>query len=364
MEELDFSILDSVDKIGKNDWDDLFGDIPESYSFYKTLENSQLRGFSFFYLAVYQKKRVIFIAPLFSADFNIDIAVTGAASKIINFIRKVFPRFLIFKSIFCGSAFGEYSVLGVKKLTGLDGLLPALLKGIEGLAGREGSKFIIFKDFLKEDTLFLDALKNYGFSKIESFPAVSVELGFSSFEEYLKSLGRSTRKSLKKKLKLSSPEIEIKTTQDAKDYLDDIIALYENTYQVGKTRFEHLSRKFFEEASRQMHPHARFFLYFVNKKLAAFNLCFVYKDLLIDKFIGSDYDISKRHNLYFLSWAYNVRWCIDNRLRFYYPGQTDYGPKLNLGGKLIPLFAYAKHRNKALNFMLRMFIPLLKPKQR
>ena len=45
-------------------------------------------------------------------------------------------------------------------------------------------------------------------------------------------------------------------------------------------------------------------LYYVNGKLSAFNLCFVYNDLLIDKFIGFDYEIARQYSLYFVSWCY------------------------------------------------------------
>jgi len=41
-----------------------------------------------------------------------------------------------------------------------------------------------------------------------------------------------------------------------------------------------------------------------------------------------------------LSWANNIQWRIDNFLRHYHPGQTDYQLKIRPGGKLVALFAY------------------------
>ncbi len=58
----------------------------------------------------------MFIAPLFSADFNLDIAVEGLLVRIIKLMRKVFPRFLVLKTLFCGLPFGEYGVLGIRRV--------------------------------------------------------------------------------------------------------------------------------------------------------------------------------------------------------------------------------------------------------
>ncbi|MDD5108465.1 MAG: GNAT family N-acetyltransferase [Candidatus Omnitrophica bacterium] len=301
---------------------------------------------------------------MFNTDFNLDIAVEGLACKIIRFIRKVFPRFLVLKTIFCGSPFGEYGVLGIRDQAQVyPELITLLSDGLNDLTTKTGSRLVIFKDFLKQSNLFLDFLNRYEYSKIESFPAISLNLNFSSFEDYLKSLGRSTRKNLNKKLRqaYSLANIEVKVVQDVEGQIDQVVALYENTYQAGLTKFEHLNSRFFLQVSRYLYPHTRFFLYYVEGKLVAFNLCFVYSDLLIDKFIGFDYDISKRYNLYFVSWAYNIKWCIENSLHYYYPGQTDYEPKIRLGGNLIPLYAYLKHKNALFNFLIKLLIPFFKP---
>ena len=364
MPKINYKIFNNINKIGKKDWNALFGDIPESYAFYKTLENSELVGFKFFYLVIYRDSRIVLIAPLFSADFNLDISLEGPVSKMIKLIRRIFPRFLILKIIFCGSPFAEHGVLGINKddQNSFD-LVSVLLEGLNALAVKTGSTLVIFKDFLKQDVPFLGALRRYGYSKVESFPTVSIELNFASFEKYLQSLGKSTRKNLNKKLKqaYSRANIEVKVVQDAAGQIDRIVELYENTYRASVFKFEHLSRKFFLQVSRDLYPHTRFFLYYVDGKLAAFNLCLIYPDLLIDKYIGFDYDISNYYNLYFVSWAYNIKWCIENRLHHYVPGPSNYSPKIRMGGKLITLYAYLKHKNVFFNFLLKLLIPFLKP---
>ncbi|MDD5097477.1 MAG: GNAT family N-acetyltransferase [Candidatus Omnitrophica bacterium] len=364
MPKITYKLYDNINNIDKKAWDAVFGDIPESYPFYRALGNSELAEFDFYYLVIYRGDEIVLIAPLFSADFNLDIAVEGLLAKVIKLIRKIFPRFLILKTLFCGSPFGEYGVLGIKESFKSDPeLIPQLLTGIKNLALKLGTPLTIFKDFLKDSTFLLDALKCKGFTKVESFPNVLLDLNFPSFEAYLKSLGSSTRKNLNKKLKqaVSRGKIEVKVVQEIGSQIDQVIGLYENTYHGGATKFERLTKKFFLQVSDDLSEHTRFFLYYVDGALAAFNLCFIYKDLLIDKFIGFNYDISNRYNLYFFSWAYNIKWCIDHSLRYYHPGQTDYEPKIRLGGKIIPLYAYLKHRNVAFNFLLKVLALVLKP---
>jgi len=364
MNKITCKIYDDIERIAEKDWDAVFGDIPESYPFYKALGNSELREFVFYYLVIYRDDEILLIAPLFSADFNLDIAVEGMLSKVIKSIRKLFPRLLISKTLFCGSPFAECGTLGIRQdLQDKPEFISLLARQINGLAVKLNAPLIIFKDFPGEKTALLDVLLQQRFSKAKSFPSVLVDLNFGSFQDYCKSLGNSTRKNLNKKLKqaYARGNIEVRTAEDVRQEIRQVIKLYENTYHNGSTKFERLTEKFFLQVASDLRPHVRFFLYYVDGKLAAFNLCFVYKDLFIDKFIGFDYDICKRYNLYFVSWAYNVKWCIENGLHYYHPGQTDYELKLRLGGRLIPLFAYLKHRNHLFNLLLKLLIALLKP---
>jgi len=364
MPTINCRILDNLDQIEQKEWDAVFGSIPESYPFYKALENSGFPEFRFYYLVVESDHEIVLIAPLFLTDFYLDIAVEGSFSKVIKSIRKVFPRFLIMKTLFCGSPFGEYGILGVKQGFKYNaGIVPLLLEGVKKCRVKTNAALVVFKDFLKQDTLLLDVLIQKGYSKVESFPTVALKLNFTCFEDYLKSLSGPSRKYLNRKLKqaYSRGKIEVKALKNVENLIDQVYELYENTYHKGATKFEHLTKGFFLRAALDLSPHTYFFLYYVDGALAAFNLCFVYDNLFIDKFIGFDYGISRQYNLYFVCQAYNINWCLNNSICYYYSGQTNYETKLRLGGKLITLYAYLKHRNIFFNFLLKFLVHLFKP---
>jgi hypothetical protein len=48
-------------------------------------------------------------------------------------------------------------------------------------------------------------------------------------------------------------------------------------------------------------------------------------------------------------------------VRFYQVGQTDYHPKLKLGGRLVPLHVYVRHYNPILNLFLKLMAGALTP---
>lgn len=361
---MEYKILNSINTIDRSDWDALFGNSPEGYDFYKTLEESDLNEFSFHYILLYKNGKISAIAPLFIGDLHLDIAVEGFLARMIRWIRKSIPRFMIVKTLFCGSPIGESGALGLKgALQDKSGSIAEFAKIMEDFCVQNKIPFMVFKDFVDSDAGMLDLLQKKGFLKVESFPSVTTELNFGSFEDYLKSLGQATRKNLRRKIKKADlrPGIKVEIRDDVEELIDDVYRLYLNTHNSGQTKFEKLTKSFFINISRNLKPHAKFFLYYINGGLAAFNLCFVYDGLMIDKFIGFDYTLSLEYNLYYFSWCYNIEWCLKNAVRSYQTGQTDYQPKIRLGGKLIRLYAYVKHRNPLFNLFIRSLERFINP---
>ena len=357
-------ILRSVNEISRAEWSDVFGDIPEGYDFFRTVEESGLEGFDFFYVLVYKGSLIRAIAPLFISDFNLDIAVEGRLQQLIQGIRRAFPRFLISKTLFCGSPFGENGILGIRKESAdVEAVMLELLNGMRQVCAKNRISLAMFKDFTSDSSKLLDLVCREGFFMVESFPSVTNKLDFATLDDYQASLSHNTRKDLRRKLKKAQAAgtIEVKIVNNVEDCIDEVYKLYINTYNAGNVKFEKLTKEFFINVGRNLAGEARFFLYYLNGKLASFNLCFLHKDTLIDKFIGFDYDVAYKYNLYFFSWCYNVEWCLKNSVLYYQVGQTDYHPKLKLGGRLVPLLAYIKHSNPLINALLKMLAKALTP---
>lgn len=360
---LSYEIVDSVERIPRTEWDAVFGDIAEGYDFYRTLELSNLADFSLFYAVVFDRTCVLAIAPLFACDFALDLALPGTAGRLVRRIRGVFPRFFMMRTLFCGSPFSEHGVIGVRPGAGDRGaLIEELLRAMDGFSRARNLPCIIFKDFRECDAALLDPLRRRGFARVLALPNVALDLASPTFDDYLKSLSRATRKDVRRKVRkaLAEARVRVEIADDVASIADEVYRLYLNTWGAGGSRFGKLTKEFFARAGRHMKPHARFFLYRTDGRLAAFNLCIVHGDLLLDKIIGFDYEISRLHNLYFVSWFCNIEWCLEHGVRRYQTGQNGYGPKLRLGGALVPLHAYLRHRNPSVDFMIKAAARLLR----
>jgi len=359
---MDYRIVDSISKIEKTEWDSLFGDQPEGYGFYRALEESGLKEFSFFYVLLFDAAGLCCLAPVFLHDFLVDDVLERPLARAVAGVRSIFPRFLLFKTLFCGSPFGEHGAIGIRNNEkDRAALAVRLARALKLVAAERHASLIVFKDFRSEDTAVLDRLTDEGFFKTDSFPSAVVDVTAGSFDEYLSGLSHATRKDLRRKLKKarSRADISVAVVDSADVVLDDVYRLYLQTYHAGATKFEKLTRDFFLHISHHLGPRCKYFLYYVNGKLAAFNLCFLHDDLLIDKFIGFDYDLSRDYSLYFFSWCYNIQWCIQHGIHHYQVGQTDYAPKTQLGGRLVPLYAYARHTNPVINSFLKILARFL-----
>lgn len=362
MEKFTYKILDSISRIDKAQWDGLFGEMPQGYGFYRVIEESKLEGFSFYYISLYKNSEMVLIAPVFISDFNLDIGVEGKTRYLIRFIRKFVKRFLITRALFCGSPITENAVIGIKSgIENRHAVITELTKVIDILCKEKRIPLVLFKDFLKKDLHLLEPLKKNRFFSVESFPSVIVELPFNSMDDYFQSLSSNTRKDIRRKIKKAGGKIKVIITSNIENIIADVYALYLNSYNAGPVKLEKLTKEFFINMGNNLGEQAKFFLYYLDEQLVAFNFGITAKDILIDMFIGFNYDIAYKYNLYFYSWCYNVEWCLKNSIKYYQVGQTDYHPKIRLGGKLIPLFAYIKHNNFMLNSLYRLLAKFLVP---
>jgi len=364
MKKTRHKIFHSIADIKKSDWDNIFGQMIQGYSFFKTLEESKFKEFSFYYIVIYRGKYPIIITPAFISNINLETTAGSTFKKVVTAFRRIMPNFLITKVLFCGSPFRENGYIGIDKgIMGAEKVeaLHALAGILERFAKKKKAQFVIFKDFLRSDTPALDSLISKGYSRITSLPSIIMDIDFDSIDGYLNSLSASRRKEFRRKLKKADKsDISVRVVDDVEDVIDDLYRLYINTYEKGRVKFEKLTREFFINIGRNLKPNVKFFLYFLDGKLAAFNLCLVYEDIFIDMYIGFDYDVSYKLNLYLVSWYRNVEWCLKHSISKYQVGQTDYIPKLALGGKPVDLFIYFKHRNPVKNMIFGIAAKMLR----
>ena len=191
-------------------------------------------------------------------------------------------------------------------------------------------------------------------------PGCTLELNFASFEDYMRDqLGRSLRYKYIKLNKRTPIEWEVRT--DVTPLADEIHALYKQTHARSKMRFEFLTPEFFALIGREMPECARFFLWRVDGRLAAFALCLVQGDTIHHLNIGFDYAVSLDRQLYFVTMRDIFRWSLRQGLKRYVTGQLNYDPKLHFKMRLAPLDLYSRHTSPLLNPFFKAALGYLQP---
>jgi predicted N-acyltransferase len=297
----------------------------------------------------------------FLMRFALDMTVKGPLKFIFNPIKKIMPSILCPKVLMCGLPMGPGRIGITKDATGV---MEVIYECMEQIAEAEKASMFIFKDFTGAyDDIFKPLLKK-GFSKVESLPSTDLEINFASFEDYLKTLSRTSREGLKRNFKKADSKIKIdlEVTDSLNDnILPQVHKLYLQTYEKNDIGLEKVPIDFFKNISRNMPEEVKFFLWRVDTKLAAFAFCLIRGDYFIDYYLGFDYSLPRDYYLYFIRFRDLMKWCIERGIKKYEMGATGYEAKRRLGFNFIRLYFYMKHRNRLLNPFFNIVSCFMKP---
>ena len=353
-------VIRRIEDITREEWDGVFPNVLESYNFFKTLDESNLSQFKLYYILVYSGKRLAGATNCFLVKYSLDTSISGPLRRVSNAIKKAAPNIFSLKAFVCGMPMGQGRI-GIAADS--SGVFRAILRRMEMIAKRERAPIIAFKDFDHSYTSILDPLQRDGFVKVESLPTTQIDVRFSDFEEYLKTLSAASRYDLRRKFrkvdKSTDLKMEIASSLD-EAVLTDVYRMYLDIVERHDMGFELLPKEFFRLLPKNMPGETKYFLWRIDGRLAAFLLCLVSSEMLIDYYVGLDYKIALEHHLYFLKFRDVMNWCIKNKIKHYEMGITGYEPKRRLGFDFIPLYLYAKIRNRALRPIFKIMCGLLK----
>lgn len=349
-----------IEEIPREDWERVFPDVLESYSFFKSLDESGFEQFSFYYIMAYDGDTAVGAAPCFFLKYSLDTSVVGPARRAINLVKKRFPGFLTVRALACGVPMGRgyIGMAGSKRE-----VVTAILKKMEDVAAHERAPIMAFKDFSHNDSDALSALTDRGFFRIESLPYAEMDITFKDFEGYLMGLSGASRYDLRRKFKkaeaVARVEMEI-VENPGDDIFSEMYGLYTQIVDKHEMGFEVVPKDFFRNTARNMPGKTKFFLWRVDGKLAAFLFALTANGVFIDYYLGLDYAVAHKYHLFFLKFRDVMNWCLENNIKKYEIGISGYEPKRRLGFDFTPLHIYAKHRNRIINPLFRILAHFLK----
>lgn len=342
-------VAHSIEDLGRDEWDRLFPADLEDWSYYRAIERSRLSGFEWLYFGVREKGELLAVVPAFITDYRLDTTLTGPLRRVTDALARLFPRLLRQRLLSLGSPIGEVCHLGFAP--NLDRaeqarLLDILFAEVENHARHAGISMLAAKDAtMAQDDLWVAAAAAHGLRRQPSLPTATLDIRFDSLDGYLASLSHATRKDLRRKLRASAA-VRVEWRENVDDIIDEVMRLYRATLAHAALTFEELTPEFFLSVLRDLGPRARCATYWVGDELVAFNLVLHNGEVLLDKFLGMDYEFVRRYNLYYLTWIENVRYCIGHGLGRYQSGQGLHHEKLRLGSRLSANWLWYRHRNR------------------
>jgi predicted N-acyltransferase len=226
-------------------------------------------------------------------------------------------------------------------------------------ADQAGIGLLAVKDASHRDPQWLQACHDAGLQNMPGLPSAELPITFGSVDAYLGTLGKSTRKDLRRTLRGQGPRIEWR--RSVQDLLPRMMQLYEATLDRSDLTFERLPPDYFRQVLEHLDHRAVCVLYWLSEELVAFNLLLLDEQRMVDKFFAHDLSKTRKHNLYVRSWLVNVDYCIEHGLATYACGQSGYASKLRLGCSFTGNTVFFRHRNRLLDSLLRLVKMFIRP---
>ncbi|SDR32658.1 Predicted N-acyltransferase [Rhizobiales bacterium GAS113] len=341
-------------------WERCFPSPLEGPWLYATLEQSQLdEQFSFAYALVMRGDAVIAIAPVFTAILPISLIVPSFVDKAFRLGGRLLEPLRFQKTLFVGSPCSDEGSVGTVPGVTLADVAPTLQRAVWERARQCGAASLVWKDFPEACWPALRGIaRQAGLGEAVSYPGTRILNIDGGFEAYLQRLTGNRRHNLRKKLRQSRSHVDIETeilseVDDA--VIEEVWGLFQNTYGRATTKFERLTRRFWEIVTRQ--PQSRLIVLRERKsrKAVAFMLVILQGRRAINKFIGIDYDLGDKAYLYFRLWEEFMRFAMSAGAQEVQSGQTGYRAKLDVGHELVPLSNFFRYRNPVIQ-MIASFV--------
>ncbi|MBV6822386.1 GNAT family N-acetyltransferase [Pseudomonas sp. PD9R] len=356
---LAFSTIEAIDREA---WNDCFPEDLENWDYYRAVERANIADFQWRYLALFEDDVLMAAAVAFTTVYSLDTTVQGPGKRIAARLRRWRPGLLEIRLYALGSPVAEQCHVGTARHIAPDqrvDLLEQLLILARNDADQAGIGLLAVKDASHRDPQWLKACRDAGLQSMPGLPSAELPITFGSVDAYLGSLGKSTRKDLRRTLRGQGPRVEWRNTVD--DLLPTMMQLYEATLERSELTFERLPPAYFRQVLEHLDERSACVLYWLGEELVAFNLVLLDEQRLVDKFFAHDLSKTREHNLYVRSWLANVDYCIEHGLTIYACGQAGYASKLRLGCSFIGNTVFFRHRNRLLDGLLRLVKMFIRP---
>lgn len=226
-----------------------------------------------------------------------------------------------------------------------------ILALIDVIANHRKVDAIMIKD-VQEDIhgSYLRKINYHNYSK-DLTMSLSLPSDWNSMDDYLNSLTKKYRRRAEK-IKFGAEKIERKALKlqeilQSKDFIYD---LFGNVSKKQTICLGLIDANYFSEFKKTFPEEFKFVAYYLNSKMIAFSTYIDHGEQLEVHYIGINYEMNKKYNLYFNILFDALELAILNRKSELELGRTAREAKANLGCKPVYFNDYYKLKSKLANF--------------
>ncbi len=209
-------------------WHRAFANQSKDHRYYELINRTLAGQFEHYYAVLEDRAgSVRAVQPIFLVRQNLVEGVPGKIRKIVDFIRKKFPRFLTMRVLMIGCAAGE-GQLGVIDPSDEPWLAEALPPVLRSFAKQQKASLIVWKDFPAKYRSAMAALTENNYVRVPSMPMTWLGIDYKSFDDYLGQIGYVSRKSLRRKFRKTerAAKIAMEVVTDIAPWIDEVYPLY------------------------------------------------------------------------------------------------------------------------------------------
>ncbi|MEY2518737.1 MAG: hypothetical protein QOF24_496 [Verrucomicrobiota bacterium] len=355
-------VLSRADLNDCDAWQYAFAGETKDHRFYEIVADTLEAKFEHHYLLLEDRAgKVRAIQPVFFVQQNL-VEGIPALRAAVDAVRRRFPRFLTMRVLMVGNAAGE-GHLSVCAPEDEAWVANALYQVLEIYGRDSGASLVVFKDFPATYRSVLWKFSANDYTRVPSMPMTELKLDYTDFDQYVTTLGASTRKDLRRKFRriAAAEPISVEVVTDLTPCVDEVYPFYLQVHERSPLKFERLTKEFLSSLGRRMPDRARFFIWRQNGKAIAFSVALVHEGTIYDDYLGLDYRVALDLHLYFHTLRDLLSWSLTQGLKRYRSSPLNYQPKLHLGCDLFPLDLYVRHTNPVLNKIFRPVLKFLEP---
>lgn len=351
-----------------------------THRFLKALEESGVENAQYWYLLMYRDEVPIGAAVLSSFIVSLDLLNPGLQG-IARFVRRLIPRFLKVKVLFCGLpiSIGKHTVCSNNDHT-YAAVIERVADEMDKIARQCGTGLLCAKEFAASDMQHIERFRTCGYFRASSIPRVSLMVEWPDYRSYLSSLRAGYRRQTLanlRKLNLESACIGHVRDASAGSNLPRFTllpptpelailfsALYQSVMQRAEQKLEVLNEDYFKRMFVELSGDLELIALKHGDRIIAAALVAEVRGTLHFLFAGLDYSCRDEFDAYFNLLHAIVALAIERKCSRIDMGQTSYRPKLRIGCEPEEMYLYLKAGKPIAHAVLRALRPVLFPRTR